>query len=229
MQGWNKKGLVFTPDMDFLEWIPEEEWTRSLEDSEYQPSTILMNELEEGKTYEIVNTNFHGMPYLRYRTGDLLKVVALKDEEIGCHLPQMVFAGKVGGIIDVFGIAKLDERTVWHAVASTGINIEDWALRKEQENGKIVLHFYIELKGGEKREVEELQYLLNEQFRALDRHYKEATTDLESNPLRVSLLPLGSFQHYFEERRKDGASLAQLKPPHMNASNEAMKKLLQVK
>ncbi|MBW2608962.1 MAG: GH3 auxin-responsive promoter family protein [Deltaproteobacteria bacterium] len=226
LEGWNRKGLVFIPDLGFLEFIPEKEWCKSREDKEYQPPTVLLNELEEGKTYEVVTTNFHGMPFLRYRPGDLLRVVALRDEETGCQLPQMVFAGRVGDIIDVLGIARLDERTVWHAIAGTGVDFEDWTMRKEQEEGKPVIHLYIELKQGEKRTAEELRYLVNEQIRVMDRHYKEATTDLEPNPLRVSLLPQGSFQRYFEEKKKEGASMAHLKPTHMCASDEVMEKLL---
>ena len=90
MQGWNKKGMTFVPYSNFYEFIPEEEWLKSREDKEYQPSTVLLDEVESGKIYEIVITNFYGGPFLRYRLGDLIRIISLKDEEMGVNLPQMV-------------------------------------------------------------------------------------------------------------------------------------------
>ena len=65
MQAWNKKGMIFCLDVVFLEFVPEEEWLKSREDEEYQPATVLFDEVEEGKIYELVVTSLHGMPFLR--------------------------------------------------------------------------------------------------------------------------------------------------------------------
>jgi hypothetical protein len=48
-------------------------------------------------------------------------------------------------------------------------------------------------------------------------------------PLRVSLLPAGSFQRYYEEKQRSGADLAHLKPSHMNPSNAVIKELINLK
>lgn len=45
-------------------------------------------------------------------------------------------------------------------------------------------------------------------------------------PLRVTILPAGSFQRYYENRKKAGADLAHLKPPHMNASDAIVEDLV---
>ncbi len=37
---------------------------------------------------------------------------------------------------------------------------------------------------------------------------------------------IGVFQHYFEEKKSAGFDLAHLKPPHTNASDEAIESLL---
>ncbi|GAI31244.1 unnamed protein product, partial [marine sediment metagenome] len=62
MQGWNRKGMVFVPDLVFFEFIPYEEQLEHQDDKDYQPSTVLLNEVEEGKLYEVVITHFYGMP-----------------------------------------------------------------------------------------------------------------------------------------------------------------------
>jgi hypothetical protein len=100
MQGWNKKYLTFLPHSQFYEFIPENELIKSENDKEYQPSTVLFNELEENKVYELVVTNFHGGPFLRYRIGDLIKVVSLKDEEMKVNLPQVIFFNRTNDAYD---------------------------------------------------------------------------------------------------------------------------------
>jgi hypothetical protein len=94
MQTWNKKGLTFIPYRNFYEFIPLQEVEKEAYDTSYLPDTVLMNELQPDEVYELVVTNFHGGPFLRYRSGDYLKVIALKDEETGVNLPQFILAAK---------------------------------------------------------------------------------------------------------------------------------------
>jgi len=98
VQGWNKRGMTLIPSRHFYEFIPEKELVKSRDNPNYQPSTLLLNELEAGKVYELVVTNFHGGPFLRYRIGDLIKVVSLADEETGVNLPQITFFNRTNGV-----------------------------------------------------------------------------------------------------------------------------------
>jgi hypothetical protein len=47
-------------------------------------------------------------------------------------------------------------------------------------------------------------------------------------PVRVTIVTPGTFQRYYEEKRKEGADLAHLKPPHMNASDAIVQRLFQM-
>ena len=138
----------------------------------------------------------------------------------------MVFHARVGGIIDLFNVARLDERTVWQAIAETGVSYEEWSIRKEYEQGEPVLQLYIELK--EDMEAQELAHRLHQQLKAVDRFYNEAIEEQETNPVRVTLLPRRAFQNYYEQKQKAGADLAHLKPPHMNASQAVIEDLVGV-
>ncbi len=88
IQAWNLKGMTFFPEFDFLEFITDEERKKKRKIPNYQPKTILFDELELG-VYELIFTNFHGGIFTRYRPGDLFEVIAMKDEEIGINLPQV--------------------------------------------------------------------------------------------------------------------------------------------
>ena len=225
MQSWNKKGMSFVPYSNFYEFIPEEEWLKSRADKEYQPSTVLLDEVEEGKTYEIVITNFHGGAFLRYRIGDLVRITSLKDTETGINLPQMSFQSRADDVIDIAGFARLDEKTVWQAIQNTDIPYVDWSARKEYMQEKPVLHIYLEL-SRDNLDRDEVQRLIDQQLTALDNDYGDLRSMTGVEPVVVTLLNQGTFQQYLEKKRAAGFDLAHLKPPHMNPPEQVLDELL---
>ena len=90
-QTWDYKGMTFVPDTGFLEFIPEDEHLRSKEDPSYQPRTVLLDEVEAGRIYEFVVTNFCSGAFIRYRIGDLIKIIALRNDTLDINIPQMTF------------------------------------------------------------------------------------------------------------------------------------------
>jgi len=221
---WNKKTMTFAPSSCFLEFSPEEEWLKSRENKDYQPSTVLLDEVKPGERYEIIITSFYGMPFLRYRLGDLIKIVALEDEEAGIKLPQMLFDSRANDLIDIAGFPRLDEKTMWQAIANTRIKYEDWSARKEYEKNMPIVRLYIELR--EEIEVQEVEKRIHQELVNINHDYKDLENMLGIRPLRVTTIVPGSFQSYYEERKRGGAALAQLKPPHMNASDTIIQDLL---
>ena len=226
MQGWNRKWLTFIPDVAFWEFIPEEEHRKSMNDPSHQPVTVLFNEVKAGKTYEVVLTHFHGMPLFRYRLYDLVTFVSLKDEETGVNLPQMIFKARVGETINLGGLTDLDEGTIWRALVNTGVKFEDWSARKEYHKDQTCLRLYLELK--EEREAGIIEQMVDQRLKEIDLDYRDVGAMLELQPVRVTLLSTGTFQRYYEEKHKEGADLANLKPPHMNASDATIERLLKL-
>jgi len=226
MQSWNKKGLIFPPDLAFWEFIPEEELKKSVEDSDYEPAAVLFDEVEQGRTYEVVLTHFYGMPLLRYRMGDLVTFVDMRDEEADINLPHMVFKSRRGETINLGGLTDLDEKTIWRAIENSGVKYSDWLARKEYDGGQTYLRIYLELK--ENRDVNEIEQLFDQQLKAIDIDYRDVGDMIGLQPVRVTLLTPRTFQRYFEDKQKEGADLAHLKPPHMNASEAVIQKVLQL-
>jgi len=224
VQSWNAKGLTFFPDTNFWEFIPEEEHIKNREDPTYQPDTLLLDEVEAGKRYEVVLTNFMGGVFVRYRIGDLIEIISLEDEETGIALPQMVFYSRCDDIIDLAAFTRLTEKDIWQALEEAGLTYVDWTARKEYLDQRPVLHIYIELK--ERRGQEEVKRAIHRHLREIHQPYGELEDMLGIDPLQVTLLPPASFARYYQQRQKEGADLAHLKPPHMNASDEIINRLL---
>jgi len=220
--------MTFIPNLNFLEFIPEDELMKWEMDSSYKPGTLLLNEVEAGQNYEVVITNFHGGAMIRYRPGDMVKITSLSNEKLGIKIPQMVFEQRVDGMLD-FVVTRLTEKTIWQAIEGTGIPYEDWTAYKEP--GETVLKLFIELKDGSRINREEMSKLIYQKVAnsETDNYSKSgAHNELEKMiefKVEVTLLPKGAFASYMTHKQEEGADLAHLKPPHMNPSTKVLAQL----
>jgi hypothetical protein len=226
MQGWNGKGMVFSPDINFLEFIPLDEHLKNRADPNYQPKTVLYNELDLG-IYEFVLTNFHGGALVRYRIGDLFEVIALEDEELGSPLPQLRFYSRADDVIDLGNLVRLTEKDIWNAIEATGVKYQDWIARKEFNSEDVSLHIYLEPKPSEIIAVGEYKDKLALELSKLSPEFNGLAEILGRNPIQISLLKPGSFDTYMKRKQKEGADLAHIKPTHMQPSDQVMKRLLE--
>jgi phenylacetate-coenzyme A ligase PaaK-like adenylate-forming protein len=226
IQSWTKNAMTFLPFFSFFEFIPEEEVNKNRDDNSYQPSTVLLDELKEGECYEIVATNFHGLPFLRYRSGDLIQIVTLRDNEAGIDTPQMVFKSRADDIIDLASFTRLDERTIWQAINNTGVQYKDWTIRKEYIENQPILHLYIEMK--QEMDKDKLGSLVHDALATIDPSYNDMDTMLELKPVKVTLLSPGTFERYYLEKQAEGVDLAYLKPPHVNPRDSMIELLLRL-
>jgi hypothetical protein len=227
IQAWNRKGMTFLVDANFLEFIPEEDFYKMQDNPAFKPRTYNLDQVKEG-VYEVVVTNFNGGIFIRYKTGDLIKIISLEDKDLGIKIPQMSFHARADGVIDINGATRLTEKQVWSVIQSIGVPYTDWCLRKEYTKQKPFLHLYIELVKQDSSDVAVLKRLINEKLRAEDAGYDWMLKTIESDPLEVTILKPGSFAVYIEQRQKEGADLAHIKPPHLNASDSVIERLVQL-
>jgi hypothetical protein len=228
-QTWDSDTMTFIPTLNFFEFIPEDEHFKCKLDPGYQPKTLLLDELEAGQNYEIVITNFYGGALVRYRIGDMVRIVSLRNEKLGIDIPQMVFERRADDLID-FNVIRLSEKLIWQALEKSGIPYVDWTAYKEP--GQQVLQLFLELKGGYQSREEDVAADVYEHLTKPDddAFTLSAVHDDVINMLgfsvKVNLLPKGTFASYTARRQAEGADLAHLKPPHINPSKEVLSFLL---
>jgi len=224
-QLWDYNNMTFIPNLNFLEFIPEEEHFKWQMDRSYQSKTLLLDEVKAGEIYELVITNFHGGALIRYRIGDMVKITSLRNEKLGIELPQMLFERRADGLLN-FVVIQLAERQIWQAIEKTGIAYEDWTAYKEL--GKSILHILIEPKDGFQSNKAEIAAAIQEYILRANGDNKEITgvledlTDMFDFTVEIELLPKGAFAKYTAQRQAEGADLAHLKPPHINPSDEVL-------
>ena len=232
-QTWDYEGMVFFPNLDFFEFIPEREWFKWQLDHSYQPKTVLLDEVKAGENYEVVITNFHGGIMTRYRVGDMIKITSLRNEKLNIDIPQMVFHSRADELIDITGFGHLTERIIWEAIEGIGIPYTDWTARKEVVSDKPILHLYLELKDDSIASEQAVATAVYEELVRLDSvyHYNiysaygNPETVLGFKPVQVTFLRQGAFSSYIAQRQAEGAALGHLKPAHINASEAVLTQL----
>ena len=215
--------MTFLPDSVFLEFVPQNESSGEGSGMSDQPSSVLLDEVQPGKLYEVVITHLYGGPLLRYRMKDMVKFVSMSDDETGVRLPQMVFQRRVGETINLGGLTALDEKTIWQAITQTGISYVEWSACKEYDGDHSFLRVYLEL--GDREEKEEVEYLLDGQLKIVDPDYTDVNRYLGLQPVKVTLLSPGTFDRYTMEKKQQGYDLAHLKPRHINPSDAEIESL----
>jgi hypothetical protein len=234
VQTWDYEGMVFTPTLNFFEFIPEDEHLKWQLDHSYQPKTVLLDELKVGGAYELVITNLHGAIMTRFRIGDLIRVVSGKNEKLNISLPQIIFERRADELIDIGGFVRLTERIVWQAIENTNIPYIDWTACKDTVDSKPVIRVYIELKDNYIASEKGVANAIYNELLKLDREYNcnfyecfgSPEAILGIKPVEVTFLAQGAFARYISQRQADGAPLGHLKMVHMNPSEQALALLM---
>lgn len=198
---WSKNGLVLFPDVCFYEFIPKEEMEKNLADPDYVPRTYLLNELEAGKDYELVISNLKGGAFARYRVGDMLKCLSVKNETDGIMMPQFAYLDRVPNVIDIAGFTRISEATIKQAIEVSKLDISNWfAVKEFDENLRAFLHLYVEMTDNRQAAVnkEILTEHLAIYFRYIDHDYKDLKSLLGIEPLVVSIIPMGTMSKFAE-------------------------------
>jgi hypothetical protein len=236
-QTWDYYGMTFIPNLNFLEFIPEDEHLKWQLDRSYKPKTVLLDEVRPNQNYELVVSSLHGGALVRFRIGDMLRIVSLRNEESNINLPQMVFHGRADYLVDVAGLGRLTERVVWEALENTRIPYVDWTARKEVFRDRAVLRLYIEPKSLNSTTERDIAKSFSRELQDLDKLYhhnpyniydsdSETEAKARARLVEVTLLPQGAFADYIAQRQTEGADLGHLKPPHINPTDNILAALV---
>ena len=129
------QNYVLVPDSCFFEFIPMD--GKDSQAGLDNPKTVLIDEVEEGKDYELVITNQSG--FYRYRMGDVIRIVGFYNES-----PMVVFKYRLKNIVSIAG-EKFTEDHLLSAVREferrTGVNIIDFCMYpdRDSEPGRYVI------------------------------------------------------------------------------------------
>jgi len=197
---WSRNGLTFFPDVNYLEFIPESELKREQEEPGYHPQTILLDEIEAGEIYELVITKLRGGAFVRYRIGDLMKCIGLRNEQDNINLPQVRYLDRVSNIIDLAGFTRITKQIIGDAVKLSDTGIESWTACKEFGEDRPYINLYFENR--DDKDLEEVREKINNQMKNIDTDYHDVHTMLGYDPLKLTVINKGAFDLYTEKYKK---------------------------
>jgi hypothetical protein len=224
-QTWDYNGMTFIPNLNFLEFIPEEEHFKWQMDHSYKPEVLLLDEVKPDNNYELVITNFHGGALVRYRIGDMVRITSLRNEKLAIDIPQMVFERRVDDLLN-FMVVRLTEKEIWQAIETAGIAYENWTAYKVP--GQPILRILIEPKNNHHGSEIDMAAAIHDQILKSNDNSNRITgvlddlTDMIDFKVEVMLLPHGTYARYSTHKQAIGSDLAHLKPPHVNPSDEVL-------
>ncbi len=236
-QTWDYNSLTFVPNLNFLEFVPEDEHLKWQLDHSYNPKTVLLDEVKSNQNYELIITNFHGGTLARFRIGDMIRIVSLRNEETRINLPQMIFHSRADYLIDIAGLGRLTERIIWEALENTGVPYVEWTARKEVLGDRAVLHLYVEPRYVNGITERDIVKSFSRELQKLEKQYHhnpyniydsdaETESEARSRQVEVTLLRQGAFADYIAQRQSEGADLGHLKPPHINPADKTLAALM---
>jgi hypothetical protein len=213
---WSRNGLTFFPDVNFLEFIPESEMKKEKENTKYKPRTVLLNELEPGKVYELVITKLRGGAFVRYRIGDVMKCLSLENKEDAIKLPQVKYLDRVHNIIDLAGFTRITKQIIGDAIKLSNLEITHYAAAKEYLNKQPIIKIYFE--SDEAYDQEEVIKRIDDKLKEIDLDYNDVHNMLGYNPLHIHRLEEGTFDKY--------KAVHQNYPSKLNPTKEEVANLL---
>ena len=211
---WSRNGMTFFPDVNFLEFISEDELSKEKKDANYRPQTILLNEIEAGKFYELVTTKLRGGAFVRYRVGDMIKCVALENKEDKITLPQIKFLDRVQNIIDLSGFTRITPQIIGDSIKLSNLGIKSFTACKELGKNRTFINLYIEDVEGVPKDL--VKEKINTQMKSLDNDYNDVHTLLGHEPLKITYLTKGTFDKYKESY---GEPISKINPTEREMEN----------
>ncbi|PSO50245.1 MAG: GH3 auxin-responsive promoter [Cyanobacteria bacterium SW_9_44_58] len=201
----NTDGSILAVGTGFFEFIPESEWEST------QPATLLATEVEVGKRYRILVTNYSG--FYRYDNGDVVEVVGFYH-----YAPLIVFRYRRGGIIS----STVEKTTEAHAVAviqqlqtELRFTLEDFCITLSEQETPAPYILNIEASNAPLPNLLTLLQRFDERLKEVNPRYGAKRQDLVPPP-QLQLLAPGSFKVVRERQREKGMPDSQLKFPHIS-------------
>jgi len=213
----NKIRYVIIPDTAFYEFIPIEKKENS------KNKTLNLDELEIGKKYEIVITNYAGL--YRYRMGDVVKVVGYYN-----NCPEVEFMYRKNLLLNMVS-EKTNEEHLTAAIRGTmkklNINLVDYTTEPDNSITPGRYIFYFEFKDKiTKNQIKLIEKTLDKELRKANLAYDRARNNKKLSMVKIVMLLPNTFNIIKESLLKKGISKNQIKVPRVILNNQNIKKVI---
>lgn len=208
-RAFNTDGVILAIESGFYEFIPEDQWDVD------QPRTLLPWEVEAGKRYRIIFSNFSG--FYRYDLGDVVEI-----EGFYHQTPLLIFRYRRGGVMTSVG----EKVTEYHALqvmdklqTAFDVTLENFCFTLTRD---VPARYLVNIELAPDQHLDDPAAFL----RQFDATLKELHTMYalkrrdQVKPPHLQILAPGSFEQVRQRLVQQGAVEAQLKMPHVTEDRD---------
>ncbi|NEP58556.1 MAG: GH3 auxin-responsive promoter family protein [Symploca sp. SIO2G7] len=211
----NNEGGILAIESGFYEFIPEGQWEVE------QPKTLLPTEVEIGKCYRILVTNYSG--FYRYDIGDVVEVLGFYEEA-----PIIAFRHRRGGLLS----STTEKTTEFHATQviqhlqqEFNLSLEDFCITLSEQ--EFPAHYLVNIELAPHQTLSDPQaFLLRFEHWLKEINNPYGTVRLHDvPPPRLRILSPGSFALVRQRQLEKGMLDSYLKFPHISEDRNFLKGL----
>ena len=213
----HRLGFIFDWRRGIFEFIPVGDDVVKAE----RETLIPITDVEVGKTYQLVYTSIEG-EITRYRIPDALTCVAKGDSAIGTDYPIFKFHSRLEKTISLQNFTRISEGEILSALTESKIPFVDFTARVQIEGGLEYLALFVEC--WREMSADEVEKLIHSYLYKSDRDYRDLVDFFGYVPLKVYILPRGSFMKYMEMKKASWGKVERI-----NMREEDFRRLLSFK
>jgi len=190
--------FIFDWRVLYAEFVPQDQKIGNGEPIiEADVDVLDLSEVEPGKRYQLVAT-----PYLtemtRYVMPDILECVDDGDDVLNSQLPVFKYHARSDKIIVLHNFTRIVEEEITQVLKDANIPFVDYTVIKEVEGTHEYMKMYLEL--SKPMDHNTVYGVIDEKLKEFDRDWHDLKEFLKYDPLRIELIPKGSFSHYLQHR-----------------------------
>lgn len=203
----NNVTYVITPRTAYFEFLPVNKAVGP------NPTTLDLDQLKVGESYEVVVTNFAG--FYRYRLGDIIKVVGYYQQS-----PVIEFLYRKGQLLNL-AAEKTSELAVQHALTTAaekwGTDVIDYTVRLDLDAAVGCYRFYVEVGRPDVLldRIEKNRDILEQALAEANPRFLAGLKAKRIAPLALHVVKPGTFHLMRQLLMKKGASFNQVKIPRV--------------
>jgi len=156
-----------------------------------------LSEVEPGRRYQLIAT-----PYLtemtRYVMPDILQCVDRGDDVLNSQLPVFKYHARSDKIIVLHNFTRIVEEEITQVLKDANVPFVDYTVIKERDGTHEYMKMYLELL--KPMDHDTVYRMIDERLTEFDRDWHDLKEFLKYYPLRIELIPKGSFRHYLQHR-----------------------------
>ncbi len=184
----------------YTEFIPEAEKVMPNDQATLidPPDTVSMGNVEVGKRYQLVATPYK-TDMTRYVIPDIFECVASSDDKLGTSVPVFRHYSRADKILILHNFTRIVEEEIIQVLKGSGVDFADFTVRRELEGAREYMGLYLE--SSSKMPEEEICRRVHATLLDFDKDWRDLTNFFNYVPLRLHLLPKGTFNRYLGQKQ----------------------------